>query len=74
MKFGENVKTAMAGELSSAATASYMTIYKTYLRGKRRSARMWKIIVGDLRQNHYGGRNLFVVAPKGISEILKTQD
>ena len=41
---------------------------------KRRNARMWKIIVGDPRENRRNERNLSATTPEGISEIFRTRD
>ena len=74
MKFGENERTAMAGALKCRGGLLRDNLCNLPKRKalrqeglKHRGARMWKIIVGDLRQNCCGGRNLSVVAPKGIS-------
>ena len=40
---------------------------------KRRNARMWKIIVGDPRQNCCDWRSLSTTVLEGISEILGTE-
>ena len=81
MNFGENVKIAAAGALKRRSG-----LFRDNLRNsperkvqrreglKRCGARMWKIIVGDPRQNRHGGRNLSASAAEGISEILGTRD
>ena len=79
MKFGENVKTAMTGALKHRDSLLRDNLHnspkrKALLREglKHRDVRMWKIIVGDPRQNRCGWRSLFAVTLEGISEILGT--
>ena len=77
MTFGENVKTAAAGALKRRSGLLRDNLRnspkrKALLREKlkRCGVRMWKITVGDPRQNHCSWRSLSAVAPEGISEIL----
>ena len=79
MKFDKNVTTAMAGALKRLGGPLHDNLIDllekktSWLEGlKRYGAHMWKIIVGDPRQNHCGGRNLSAAAPEGILEILRT--
>ena len=81
MKFGENVKTSMTGALKHHGGLLCDNLRNSPERKvqrreglKRCGARMWKIIVGDPRQNRHGGRNLSASAAEGISEILGTRD
>ena len=79
MKFDENVETATAGALKCCGGSLCDNLSDLHERKapqreglKRRDICMWKIIVGDLRQNHRGWRSLSAVALEGISEILGT--
>ena len=79
MTFDKNVKTATVGALKRRDGLLHDNLRnsperKAPLREglKRRDICMWKIIVGDLRQNHRGWRSLSAVALEGISEILGT--
>ena len=81
MKFGKNVKTATAGALKCHGGLLRDNLHnllekKTLLREglKCCGVRMWKIIVGDPRQNHREWRSLSTAALEGISEILGTRD
>ena len=81
MKFDKNVKTAMTGALKSRGGLLRDNLHnspenKAPLREwlKRRSVCVWKIIVGDLRQNRRDWRSLSAVTLEGISEILGTRD
>ena len=81
MKFDENVKTAMAGALKRRGGLLCDNLRnspkrKALLREglKRHSVRMWKIIVGDSRQNCRDWRNLSTTVLEGISEILGTRE
>ena len=81
MKFDKNVKTAKMGALKR-----HDDLLRDNLRNspekkaplqewlKRRSVCMWKIIVGDLRQNRRDWRSLSAMKLEGISEILGTWD
>ena len=71
MKFDENVKTAMAGALKRRGGLLCDNLRnspkrKALLREglKRHSVRMWKIIVGNPRQNRLDWRSLSVVVLK----------
>ena len=81
MKFSENVKIATAGALKRHGGLLRDNLRNSPERKaplweglKRRGIRMWKIIVGDSRQNHRGWRSLSSVALEGISKILGTRD
>ena len=81
MTFGENVKTAAAGALKRRNGLLRDNLHnspkrKALLREKlkHRGVRMWKITVGDPRQNHCTWKSLSTAAPEGISEILGTRD
>uniref|UniRef100_F6HT66 Uncharacterized protein n=1 Tax=Vitis vinifera TaxID=29760 RepID=F6HT66_VITVI len=78
---GENMKTATTRALKRRDDLLRDNLHnsperKALLREglKRRDVRMWKIIVGDPRQNHCGWRSLSAATLEGISEILGTQD
>ena len=74
MKFSENVKTAMTGALKRCGCPlcdnlsdlpERKALWQEGL--KRCGTCMWKIIVGDPRQNCRSGRNLSITTPEGIS-------
>ena len=74
MKFGENMKTTTAKALKCRGgplrdNLSDLPERKTPRREGLKHHR-GKIIVGDLRQNRCGGRNLFTTTLEGISEIF----
>ena len=71
MNFGENVKIAAAGALKRRSGLFRDNLRnsperKALLREKlkRRGVLMWKITVGDPRQNRCGWRSLSVAAPE----------
>ena len=71
MKFGENVRTTMAGALKHRGSLLRDNLRNLPERKalrweglKCRDACMWKIIVGDPRQNRCGRRNLSAWCPK----------
>ena len=81
MKFSENVKTAKMGALKRHDDLLRDNLRnsperKASLREELKCCglRMWKIIVGDPRQNRRSWRSLSVVEPEGISKILGTRD
>ena len=81
MKFSENVKIATAGALKRHGGLLRDNLRNSPERKaplweglKRRGIRMWKIIVGDPRQNHREWRSLSTAALEGISEILGTRE
>ena len=74
MKFDENVETATAGALKCCGGSLCDNLSDLHERKapqreglKLRDVRMWKIIVGDLRQNRRDGRNLSTAMSEGIS-------
>ena len=76
---GENVKTATTRALKRRGDLLRDNLHNSPERKallqeglKHRDVRMWKIIVGDPRQNRRDGRNLSATMPEGISEILRT--
>ena len=79
MKFDENVETATMGALNCCGGSLRDNLSDLHERKapqweglKLPGVRMWKIIVGDPRQNRRDGRNLSATMPEGISEILRT--
>ena len=80
MKFSENVKTATVGVLKRCGGLLHDNLHNSPERKaplweglKCRTVHMWKIIVGDPRQNRRGWRSLSAATLKGISEILGTE-
>ena len=81
MKFDENVETATTGALKCCGGSLRDNLSDLHERKapqreglKLPGVRMWKIIVGDSRQNRHGWRCLSAAAPEGILEILGTRD
>ena len=81
MKFGENVKTAMEEALKRRGGLLRDNLRnspkkKAPLREelKRCGVWMWKIIVGDPRQNCRCWKSWSTAVLEGISEILGTRD
>ena len=79
MKFDENVETATTGALKCCGGSLRDNLSDLHERKapqreglKLPGVRMWKIIVGDPRQNRRDGRNLSTAMPEGISKILRT--
>ena len=77
MKFGENVKTATTRALKRRGGDNLRNSpeRKALLQEglKCHGVRMWKIIVGDPRQNCRDWRSLSTTVLEGISEILGTE-
>ena len=80
MKFGENVRTTMAGALKHRGSLLRDNLRNLPERKalrweglKCRDACMWKIIVGESRLNYRDRRNLVVVTPEGISSGPETK-